>query len=142
MPSASGWTRLTRPPLLPGGVDRARVRAFALAVACDTHPVQNLRVLARLRAMSLPEPEVTGWARWVIEDGLGACEALLAKTSCPFCFGAAPTLADVCLVPQLYIGRRFGCDLSRFSRLMAAEEACAALPAFADAAPERPGDAE
>ena len=72
------------PPLLPdGALDRARVRAFALAVACDTHPVQNLRVLARLRAMSLPEAEVTGWARWVIEDGLGACEALLAKTPGP-----------------------------------------------------------
>jgi maleylpyruvate isomerase len=56
--------------------------------------------------------------------------------------GAAPTLADVCLVPQLYNARRFGCDLSRFSQLLAAEEACAALPAFADAAPERQGDAE
>ena len=131
------------PPLLPGGaLDRARVRAFALAIACDTHPVQNLRVLARLRTMSLPEAEVTGWARWVIEDGLGACEALLANTPGPFCFGAAPTLADVCLVPQLYNGRRFGCDLSRFSRLLAAEKACAALPTFADAAPERQGDAE
>ena len=130
------------PPLLPdGALDRARVRAFALAIACDTHPVQNLRVLARLRALSLPEAEVTGWARWIIADGLGACEALLAKTSCPFCFGAAPTLADVCLVPQLYNARRFGCDLSRFSRLMAAEEACAALPAFADAAPECQDDA-
>ena len=92
--------------------------------------------------MSLPEAEVTGWARWVIEDGLGACEVLLANTPGPFCFGAAPTLADVCLVPQLYNGRRFGCDLSRFSRLLAAEEACAALPAFADAAPERQGDVE
>jgi maleylpyruvate isomerase len=131
------------PPLLPkGALDRARVRAFALAIACDTHPVQNLRVLARLRAMSLPEAEVTGWARWVIEDGLGACEALLATTSGPFCFGAAPTLADVCLVPQLYNAGRFGCDLSRFSRLLAAEKACAALLAFADAAPECQGDAE
>jgi maleylpyruvate isomerase len=135
-------THLTA-PLLPGGaLDRARVRAFALAIACDTHPVQNLRVLARLRTMSLPEAEVTGWARWVIEDGLGACEVLLANTPGPFCFGAAPTLADVCLVPQLYNGRRFGCDLSRFSRLLAAEEACAAIPAFADAAPERQDDAE
>ena len=124
------------PPLLPGGaLDRARVRAFALAVACDTHPVQNLRVLARLRAM--PEPEVTGWARWVIEDGLGACEALLANTPGPFCFGtniggclpcaAALQWAPLRLRPVAVLAA-------------AAEKACAALPAFADAAPERQGD--
>jgi maleylpyruvate isomerase len=139
------WLDETHPTpfLLPeGALDRARVRAFALAIACDTHPVQNLRVLARLRAMSLSEAEVTGWARWVIEDGLRACEALLANTSGPYCFGATPTLADVCLVPQLYNARRFGCDLSQFPRLVAVENACTAMPAFADGAPERQGDAE
>jgi maleylpyruvate isomerase len=131
------------PPLLRGNaVDRARIRAFALAIACDIHPVQNLKVLARLRAMSVPEPEVTGWARWIIEDGLSACEALLAGTTGSFCFGQTPTLADICLVPQLYNARRFGTDLSRFTRLLAAEQACNALPAFAQATPERQGDAE
>jgi maleylacetoacetate isomerase len=79
------------PPLLPGSaLERARIRAFALAIACDIHPVQNLKVLARLRSMSLPESDVTGWARWIIEDGLAACEALLARTPGPFCFGQTP----------------------------------------------------
>src|SRR6187551_2070585 len=83
------------PPLLPKDpLRRARVRGFALAIACDIHPVQNLRVLERLRAMSLPEAEVIGWAKWVIGDGLESCQALLANTPGPFCFAAAPTLAD------------------------------------------------
>ena len=139
------WLEETHPepPLLPGdALERARIRAFALAIACDIHPVQNLKVLARLRSLALPETEVTGWARWVNQEGLEACEALLAEGPGPFCFGAAPTLADVCLVPQLGNARRFGCDLSRLPRLVAAEAACNALPAFAQAAPDRQADAE
>ena len=140
------WLEETHPepPLLPGdALERARIRAFALAIACDIHPVQNLKVLARLRSLSLPETEVTGWARWVNQEGLEACEALLAGgRPGPFCFGAAPTLADVCLVPQLGNARRFGCHLSRLPRLLAAEAACNALPAFAQAAPDRQADAE
>jgi maleylpyruvate isomerase len=131
------------PPLLPGSVlERAHIRAFALAIACDIHPVQNLKVLARLRSMSLLESDVTGWARWIIEDGLAACEALLARTPGPFCFGQTPTLADICLVPQLYNARRFAADLHGLTRLLAAEQACNALPAFIQAAPELQGDAE
>ena len=131
------------PPLLPGdALERARIRAFALAVACDIHPVQNLKVLARLRALHLPETEVTGWARWVIEDGLAACEALLAGAAGPFWFGPAPTLADLCLVPQLHNARRFDADLQGLPRLLAAEAACSALPAFLQAAPDRQPDAE
>lgn len=131
------------PPLLPGdALERARIRAFALAIACDIHPVQNLKVLARLRATPLPEPDVTEWARWVIGDGLAACEALLAGAAGPFCFGPAPTLADLCLVPQLFNARRFGCGLQGFPRLLAAEAACNALPAFLQAAPDRQPDAE
>jgi len=92
------------PPLLPGGaLDRACIRAFALAIACDIHPVQNLKVLARLRSMSLPEEEVITWARWVIQDGLEACQALLAGRSGPFCFGSAPTLADLEPLTSLYL---------------------------------------
>jgi maleylpyruvate isomerase len=139
------WLEETHPepPLLPGDpLERARIRAFALAIACDIHPVQNLKVLARLRALPLPETEVTGWACWIVQEGLEACEALLTGRAGPFCFGAAPTLADVCLVPQLGNARRFGVDLARFPRLLAAEAACAALPAFADAAPGRQPDAE
>ncbi len=131
------------PRLLPGGaLERARVRAFALAIACDIHPVQNLKVLDRLRAMPLPETEVTNWARWVIGNGLAACEALLARTAGPFCFGTGPTLADLCLVPQLYNARRFGADLQGLPHLLAAEAACNGLPAFLQAAPDRQRDAE
>jgi maleylpyruvate isomerase len=131
------------PPLLPGdAVSRARIRAFAYAIACDVHPVQNLKVLARLRALKLPEDEVTGWARWVITDGLAACETMIANAAGPFCFGASPTLADLCLVPQLYNARRFGADVSKLTRLLHAEAACATLTAFAGAAPERQPDAE
>lgn len=132
-----------KPALLPGdAVMRARIRAFAQAIACDIHPVQNLRVLARLRRLALPDDEVTGWARWAIEEGLAACEALVADVPGPFCFGAVPTLADLCLVPQLGNARRFGADLGAVPRLLQAEAACLALPAFIDAAPERQGDAE
>lgn len=131
------------PALLPGdAVMRARIRAFAQAIACDIHPVQNLRVLARLRQLGLAEEAVTGWARWAIEEGLAACEALVADMPGPFCFGAAPTLADLCLVPQLGNARRFGADLGAVPRLLQSEAACLTLPAFADAAPERQGDAE
>ena len=131
------------PRLLPdGALERARVRAFALAIACDIHPVQNLKVLDRLRAMPLPETEVTNWARWVIGNGLAACEALLAGTAGPFCFGTGPTLADLCLVPQLYNARRFGADLQGLPHLLAAEAACNGLPAFLQAAPDRQRDAE
>ena len=123
-------------------LNRANIRAFALAIACDVHPVQNLKVLARLRALNLPEEEVSGWARWVIGDGLAACQKLVAYSEGPFCFGASPTLADLCLVPQLFNARRFDVDLTRFDRLISVEVACAKLPAFADAAPEKQSDAE
>jgi maleylpyruvate isomerase len=131
------------PPLLPKDpLERAKVRAFALALACDTHPVQNLKVLARLRAMDLPEEQVMGWAAWANREGLAACETLVAHGPGPFCFGAAPTIADLCLVPQLANARRFGVDVAAFPRLLQAEAAAKALPAFADAAPERQSDAE
>src|ERR1700753_3086529 len=106
------------PPLLPKDpLRRARVRAFAQAIACAIHPVQNLKVLARLRELGLPEDKVTAWAGWANREGLAACEKLIATEAGPFCFGAAPTLADLCLVPQLANARRFGGDLSAFPRL-------------------------
>jgi maleylpyruvate isomerase len=131
------------PPLLPTDpVRRAKVRAFAMALACDTHPVQNLKVLARLRELGLPDAQVTGWAAWANREGLGACETLIANEPGPFCFGAAPSLADLCLVPQLANARRFGVDLEVFPRLLKAEMAARDLKAFADAAPDRQPDAE
>lgn len=130
-----------QPPLLPAEpLARARVRAFALAIACDIHPVQNLKVLARLRGLGLGEDTVQAWARDTIAEGLAACEALV-QGSGPFLFGAVPGLAEVCLVPQLYNARRFNVSLV-WPRLLAAEAACAALPAFAQAVPERQPDAE
>ncbi|RIK99689.1 MAG: maleylacetoacetate isomerase [Proteobacteria bacterium] len=139
------WLEETHPepPLLPRDpLRRARVRAFAQAIACDIHPVQNLKVLNRLRAQGLADEAVTAWAAWINADGLEACEKLVAAEPGPFCFGAAPTLADICLVPQLVNARRFGVDVAAFPRLLAAEAAAMALPAFADAAPERQPDAE
>jgi len=131
------------PPLLPmDPLRRAHVRAFAQVVACDTHPVQNLKVLARLRELGVSEEQVTGWAAWANREGLSACEKLIAGDAGPFCFGAQPTLADLCLVPQLANARRFGVDLAAYPRLLRAEEAAKNLKAFADAAPERQPDAE
>ena len=132
-----------QPPLLPRDpLRRARVRAFAQAIACDTHPVQNLKVLARLRELGLSEQQVTGWAAWANREGLSACEKLVAGEGGPFCFGEQPSLADLCLVPQLANARRFGVDVAAFPRLLKAEAAARNLKAFADAAPERQPDAE
>jgi len=131
------------PPLLPKNpTTRARVRAFAMVLACDTHPIQNLGVLNRLRAAKLPEDLVTQWAADTNVAGLTACERLILTERGPFCFGAAPTLADVCLVPQLYNARRFKVYVSKFRRLLEAEAACLAVPAFKDAAPEQQPDFE
>src|ERR1700744_3511319 len=113
-----------QPPLLPkDSLRRAKVRAFAQAIACDIHPVQNLKVLARLRELGLPEDKVTAWAAWANREGLTACEKLISHEAGPFCFGAVPTLADLCLVPQLANARRFGVDVSAFPRLLKAETA-------------------
>jgi maleylpyruvate isomerase len=132
-----------QPPLLPSDpLRRARVRAFAQAIACDTHPVQNLKVLARLRELGLSEEQVTGWAAWANREGLSACEKLVAGEGGPFCFGEQPSLADLCLVPQLANARRFGVEVAAFPRLLEAEAAAKNLKAFADAAPERQPDAE
>ena len=130
------------PPLLPSdAVERARVRAFAQAVACDIHPVQNLRVLKALEALGHGEATRTAWAARVIADGFDALEALIADRSTPFAFGDRPSLADVLLVPQMANARRFGVDL-RWPRLQSVEAACMALDAFETTRPERQPDAE
>jgi maleylpyruvate isomerase len=131
------------PPLLPKDpLRRAKVRAFAQALACDTHPVQNLKVLNRLRQLGVAEEKVTEWAAWTNREGLSACEALVAHEPGPFCFGDKPSLADLCLVPQLGNARRFGVDVSAFPRLLKAEAAAKEMTAFTDAAPDRQADAE
>jgi maleylpyruvate isomerase len=131
------------PPLLPAdSLARARVRAFALAIACDIHPIQNLGVLMKLRGLGHTEAEANAWARDIITDGLTACEKLAPAHSGAFLFGDTPSLADICLVPQIANARRFGVDLAGLPRLLAVEAACAALPAFADAEPSKQPDAE
>ena len=138
------WLEETHPSptLLPGdAILRARIRAFALALAADTHPLHTRAVLAKLSGCGLDDPAVMSWAADANVRGLEACEAVVFSSGA-FCFGAAPSLADVCLVPQLGAARRFGVDVTRFPRLIAIEAACKALPAFADAAPSRQPDAE
>ncbi|MNS81129.1 Maleylpyruvate isomerase [compost metagenome] len=130
------------PSLLPvDPVQRAKVRAVAQAVACDIHPVQNLKVLQRLRDLGLDEEVVQAWAATVIEEGLDAVDKLLTDQPGPFAFGDAPTLADICIVPQLGNARRFGVEV-RWPRLLALEAACLQLPAFQNAVPGRQPDAE
>jgi maleylpyruvate isomerase len=139
------WLEETHPApaLLPAApLARAKVRAFAGVIACDTHPVQNLKVLNRLRELGHDGEAVLAWAANVNVDGLVACERLAADNPGPFCFGAAPGLADICLVPQLGNARRFKVDVTRFPRLLQAEAAAQELAAFRDAAPERQADAE
>ncbi|MEN5176225.1 maleylacetoacetate isomerase [Brevundimonas olei] len=130
------------PALLPAEpVLKAKVRAVAQAVACDIHPVQNLKVLQRLRELGLGEELVQAWASTTIEEGLDAVDRLLADQPGPFAFGDAPSLADLCIVPQLGNARRFGVEL-RWPRLLALEAACLELPAFQNAAPGQQPDAE
>ncbi|GIL00458.1 MAG: maleylacetoacetate isomerase [Alphaproteobacteria bacterium] len=134
-----------QPPLLPDDpLARARVRAFAQVIACDIHPLQNLRVLQYLRSeFGQDQAGVERWCRRWLGEGLSACEALASRTpSARFCFGDAPSLADICLVPQLFSADRFGVDLTAMPRLRAIRAACEALPAFAAAHPARQPDAE
>jgi maleylpyruvate isomerase len=132
-----------KPPLLPGdALQRARIRAFALAIACDIHPINNLRVLRYLKGpLKQEQAAIDVWYRHWVETGLAACEALLPPGQTRFCFGDQPTLADCCLVPQVYNARRLQSDLSRLPRIVAIDEACRALPAFGRAAPEAQADA-
>ena len=138
--------RHPKPPVLPSDpADKALVRSMALVIACEIHPIQNLRVLVHLkRELKRSDDEINGWARHWIDLGFSALEhmVLAAPKRGKFSFGDAPTLADICLVPQLANARRFGCELSQFPTLVAIESNCMALPAFANAAPEKQPDAE
>ncbi|ONG46052.1 maleylacetoacetate isomerase [Pseudoroseomonas deserti] len=118
------------PALLPPDpATRARVRAFSQAIAGEIAMLHAARVLARLRATGASEGQAQGWARQAITEGLEAGEALLDDAAGPFCFGDSPGFADIHLVPQLQMARRFGVELV-FPRLLAAEAASLTLPAF------------
>jgi maleylpyruvate isomerase len=141
------WLEETHPapPLLPkDAVARAKVRAIANAVACDIHPLGNLRVLHYLRKEYRQDDQgVADWSMRWIKDGFGAIEQMLADgPGGPWCWGAEPTLADVCLVPQIYAAvSRYALDIRYYRRLAEIDMAAAAHPAFQAAHPTRQPDA-
>lgn len=130
--------------LLPATArERQRVRALAQLVACDIHPLNNLRVLQFLeRDWGVPQVERDVWVRHWIVDGFDAFEALLQghPSTGAYCEGQTPTLADCCLIPQVYNARRFGIDMAAYPTIAGIEQACLALPAFDAARPERQPD--
>ena len=131
--------------LLPSTArERARVRALAQTIACDIHPLNNLRVMQFLeRDFSSPAVERERWSRHWITEGFRALQALLGDNSSMglYCEGDSPTLADICLVPQVYNARRIGVDLAAYPDLVRIEQQCLALPAFEAARPENQPDA-
>ena len=135
-----------QPPLLPGdAVGRARVRAIALAIACEIHPLNNLRVLGYLsKTLSVSEEQRNAWYRHWVETGLATVEGMLAGNdrtgAC--CHGDTPTVADICLVPQIFNAQRFKARLDHVPTVMRIHEHCLTLPAFAKSVPALQPDAE
>ncbi len=137
--------RYPTPPLLPAAPDeRARVRAMAAIVGCDIHPINNRRILEYLRkSFGCDEAAVNTWCATWITAGFAALESLLADDARrkDFCFGEAPSLADVYLVPQVESARRFNVDMRPYPSIVAVDRACSELDAFHRAAPDRQPDA-
>jgi maleylpyruvate isomerase len=131
-----------QPPLLPREpLDRAKVRALAQLIACDIHPLNNVGPLRYLKnELGHEQPRIDAWYHHWILEGFGALEAMLAPG--PFAYGNAVTLADICLVPQVYNARRLKAPLDHFPRIVAVDAACAKLAAFEKARPENQPDAE
>jgi len=138
--------RYPEPPLLPTApTGRALVRSRALVIACEVHPIQNLRVIKYLqKTLHHSEAEVQEWNRHWITQGLTALEQMVISLRCRggFCFDNAPTLTDLCLVPQLANARHFGCALITYPTLVQIDSLCRSHPAFAKAAPEQQPDVE
>jgi maleylacetoacetate isomerase len=134
-----------QPPLLPtGAADRAHVRSIALSIACDIHPINNLRVLRYLKhELNVSDADKDAWYRHWCEQGLQALETTLARDARTgkFCYGDMPTLADCCLVPQIANARRVDSDLSAMPILLRINEHCLSLDAFKKAMPENQPDA-
>ena len=131
------------PPLLGrSAIERARIRAVALDIACEIHPLDNLRVLNYLVGeFGLSANQKKRWYRHWVETGLAAVEAAVTRAPGLFCIGDTPTLADCCLVPQMFNAMRFDCDLSRVPKLVSIHEHCVAMDAFRRASPEAQPDA-
>ena len=145
-PAILEWLEETtpEPPLLPRGARaRAEARAMAALIACDIHPLNNLRVLKALKSdFGADQAQTDAWAgRW-ISAGFGALERLVAAHGGGWAYGDAPTLVDCHLVPQVYSARRFNVDLTAFPRLLSVEARAAGHPAFAAAHPDRQPDAD
>jgi maleylacetoacetate isomerase len=130
------------PPLLPADpLQRAKVRAFAQLIACDIHPLNNTGTLRYLKEpLKHEQSEIDAWYHHWILSGFDALEAMIKPG--PYAFGSQVTLADICLVPQVYNARRFKVPLDRFSQIVAADAACQKLDAFDKARPENQPDAE
>jgi maleylacetoacetate isomerase len=131
-------------PLLPReALARARVRSLSYLVACEIHPLNNLRVLQHLRgALGQNEDQVAAWYRHWIADGLAKFEAQVKSTAGKFCHGDTPSMADCCLVPQVFNARRYQNDLAPYPVTMRIFEACMQLEAFDRAQPSKQPDAE
>ncbi|MDB5777207.1 MAG: maleylacetoacetate isomerase [Herbaspirillum sp.] len=136
--------RFPQPPLLPHDIVlRAQARSIALAIACDVHPLNNLRVLRYLkRSLQVSDEDRDRWYRHWIAIGFDALESRLTSVaSGAFCIGDGPTFADLCLVPQVFNARRFAVDMTRYPRIAEIDRHCLGIDAFAAAAPERQPDA-
>ena len=130
------------PALLPGDArTRARIRAMAMVIACDVHPLNNTRVSRALEAMDVSPVRRAKWTeRWIV-DGFQTLEPIIAEYGKGFAFGDTPTLADCCLIPQIYSANRFGVSLEPFPAIAAVAEHAAAHPAFIAAHPDLQPDA-
>jgi len=139
------WLEETRPepPILPrAAIDRAMVRRMAGIIACDIHPLNNTRVGRKLHQMGVPQPQITEWIHGWIREGFEALEPLVAQHGGAYAFGDNPTMADCCLVPQVYSARRFELDVAPWPKLVAAADHAALHPAFIAAHPNQQPDAK
>jgi maleylacetoacetate isomerase/maleylpyruvate isomerase len=139
------WLEETRPqpPILPrGALDRAMVRRMAGIIACDIHPLNNTRVGRKLAQMGVDQAAITEWIHGWIRDGFDALEPLVAQHGGAYAFGDNPTIADCCLVPQVYSARRFELDVTPWPKLIAAADRAVEHPAFIAAHPNQQPDAK
>jgi maleylacetoacetate isomerase len=138
------WLEETRPepPILPATpLDRQRVRAMALIIACDIHPLNNTRVGRALNKLGVSQADNLAWIHRWITDGFDTLEPMIARHGRGFAFGATPTIADCCLIPQVYSANRFEVDLAPYPAIRAVAERAAEHPAFQAAHPTKQPDA-
>jgi maleylacetoacetate isomerase/maleylpyruvate isomerase len=134
---------IPEPPLMPKDpLDRQAVRAMALIVACDIHPLNNTRVGRELHKRGLDQESILGWTQHWIREGFNTLEPIVAKFGKGFAFGATPTIADCCLIPQVYSANRYEVDLVDYPAIRAVAERAAQHPAFQAAHPNKQPDAK